>query len=158
MENKHKGIKNVKLFGIFNLFDISIFLLILIILFYFLRPYVFKKKITYKNYIITMKLLEVQPEIAEAVKKGDRIVDRSGRVYGVILEDPIVEPSKKWIETSDGRVVIAEQPVLKDITITFSYRWTSLKYGSDVFKIGYKLKVDSDLWTIEGVVLSIKWR
>jgi len=156
MERRDKGIKNFKLFGLFNLFDISVFLLILIILFYFLRPYIFKKQITYKNYIITMKLLEVPPEIAQAVKKGDRIVDKSGRVYGTILEEPIVEPSKKWVETSDGRVVIAEQPVLKDITITFSYRWTSLKYGSDVFKIGYKLNVDSDLWTIEGIVLSIK--
>lgn len=157
MERRDKGIKNFKLFGLFNLFDISVFLLILIILFYFLRPYIFKKQITYKNYTITMKLLEVPPEIAQAVKKGDRIVDKSGRVYGTILEEPIVEPSKKWVETSDGRVVIAEQPVLKDITITFSYRWTSLKYGSDVFKIGYKLNVDSDLWTIEGIVLSIKW-
>lgn len=157
METKDRGIKNFKIFGIFNLFDISVFILILIILFYLLRPYIFKKQITYKNYTITMKLLEVPPEISNAVKKGDRIVDKSGRVYGVILEDPIVEPSKKWVETSDGRVVIAEQPVLKDITITFSFRWTSLKYGSDVFKIGYKLKVDSDLWTIEGVVLSIKW-
>jgi hypothetical protein len=156
MERRDKGIKNFKLFGLFNLFDISVFLLILIILFYFLRPYIFKKQITYKNYIITMKLLEVPPEVAQAVKKGDRIVDKSGRVYGTILEEPIVEPSKKWVETSDGRVVIAEQPVLKDITITFSYRWTSLKYGSDVFKIGYKLNVDSDLWTIEGIVLSIK--
>jgi len=156
MERRDKGIKNFKLFGLFNLFDISVFLLILIILFYFLRPYIFKKQITYKNYIITMKLLEVPPEIAQAVKKGDRIVDKSGRVYGTILEEPIVEPSKKWVETSDGRVVIAEQPVLKDITIKFSYRWTSLKYGSDVFKIGYKLNVDSDLWTIEGIVLSIK--
>ncbi|MGB9750240.1 MAG: DUF4330 domain-containing protein [Caldisericia bacterium] len=156
MERRDKGIKNFKLFGLFNLFDISVFIIILLILFYFLRPYIFKKEISYKNYTITMKLLEVPPEIGKAVKKGDRIVDKSGRVYGQILEEPIVEQSKKWVETSDGRVVIAEQPVLQDITITFSYRWTSLKYGSDVFKIGYKLTVDSDLWSIEGVVISIK--
>jgi len=156
MERRDKGIKNFKLFGLFNVFDITIFLIILIVLFYFLRPYIFKKEISYKNYTITMKLLEVPPEIAQAVKKGDRIVDKSGRVYGEIIEEPIVESSKKWVETADGRVVIAEQPVLKDITIVFSYRWTSLKYGSEVFKIGYKLTVDSDLWTIEGVVLSIK--
>jgi len=156
MERRDKGIKNFKLFGLFNLFDISVFIIILIVLFYFLRPYIFKKQILYKNYTITMKLLEVPPEISKAVKKGDRIVDKSGRVYGQILEEPIVEQSKKWVETSDGRVVIAEQPVLQDITITFNYKWTSLKYGSDVFKIGYKLKVDSDLWSIEGVVLSIK--
>lgn len=157
METKDRGIKNFKIFGIFNLFDISVFILILITLFYFLRPYIYKKQITYKNYTITMKLLEVQPQIAEAVKKGNRIVDKSGRVYGVILEDPIVEPSQKWVKTSDGRVVIAEQPVLKDITITFSFSSTSLKYGSDVFKVGQKIKIDSELWTIEGVVLSIKW-
>ncbi|MGC9089563.1 MAG: DUF4330 domain-containing protein [Caldisericia bacterium] len=156
MERRDKGIKNFKLFGLFNLFDISVFIIILLILFYFLRPYIFKKEISYKNYTITMKLLEVPPEIGKAVKKGDRIVDKSGRVYGQILEEPIVEQSKKWVETSDGRVVIAEQPVLQDITITFSYRWTSLKYGSDVFKIGYKLTIDSDLWSIEGVVISIK--
>ncbi len=156
MERRDKGIKNFKLFGLFNVFDITVFLIILIVLFYFLRPYIFKKEISYKNYTITMKLLEVPPEIAQAVKKGDRIVDKSGRVYGEIIEEPIVESSKKWVETADGRVVIAEQPVLKDITIVFSYRWTSLKYGSEVFKIGYKLKVDSDLWTIEGIVLSIK--
>lgn len=156
MERRGSGIKKFKLFGIFNLFDISVFVLILIILFYFLSPYLIKKEVSYKNYTITMKLLEVPPEIAQAVKKGDRIVDKAGRVYGTILNEPIVEPSKKWVETSDGRVVIAEQPVLKDITITFSYRWTSLKYGSDVFKIGYKLNIESDLWSLAGVVISIK--
>lgn len=156
MERNSKGLKNFKLFGIFNLFDIAIFILILLFIFYFLKPYIFKKNVVYKDYTITMKLLEVPPEIAKAVKKGDRIVDKAGRVYGKILEEPIVEPSKKWVETSSGEVVIAEQPVLKDITIVFSYRWTSLKYGSEFFKIGYKLMLESDLWTIEGIVLEIK--
>jgi len=82
MERRDKGIKNFKLFGLFNIFDITVFLIILIVLFYFLRPYMFKKEVSYKDYTITMKLLEVPPEIAQAVKKGDRIVDKSGRVYG----------------------------------------------------------------------------
>jgi len=155
MERRNSRLKSFKLFGLFNLFDISVFLLIIIILFYFLKPIFIKKEVTYKNYTITVKLLEVPPEMVSAVKKGDRIVDKSGRVYGKILEDPIVEPSKKWVETADGRVVIAEQPVLKDITIKFSFRSTSLKYGSDVFKIGYQLVIESDLWALSGVVLSI---
>lgn len=155
MERRNSRLKSFKLFGLFNLFDISVFLLIIIILFYFLKPIFIKKEVTYKNYTITVKLLEVPPEMVSAVKKGDRIVDKSGKVYGRILEDPIVEPSKKWVETADGRVVIAEQPVLKDITIKFSFRSTSLKYGSDVFKIGYQLVIESDLWALSGVVLSI---
>lgn len=44
MERRDKGIKNFKLFGLFNIFDITIFLIILIVLFYFLRPYIFKKR------------------------------------------------------------------------------------------------------------------
>lgn len=155
MERRDTRLKSFKLFGLFNLFDIVVFLLIILVLFYFLKPILMKKQVTYNNYIITMKLLEVPPEMASAVKKGDRIVDKSGRVYGFILEEPKVEPSKKWVETSDGRVVIAEQPVLKDITIKFSYKSTSLKYGTDVFKIGYELVVESDLWALKGVVLSI---
>lgn len=155
MERRDRGLKNFKLFGLFNLFDIVVFLLIVFVLFYFLRPLFVKKEVSYKNYTITVKLTEVPPDMASAVKKGDRIVDKSGRFYGVILEEPKVEPSKKWVETSDGRVVIAEQPVLKDITIKFSFRSTSLKYGTDVFKIGYELVVESDLWALKGVVLSI---
>ncbi|MDI6860527.1 MAG: DUF4330 domain-containing protein [Caldisericia bacterium] len=155
MERRDTRLKSFKLFGLFNLFDIVVFLLIILVLFYFLKPILVKKQVTYNNYIITMKLLEVPPEMASAVKKGDRIVDKSGRVYGFILEEPKVEPSKKWVETSDGRVVIAEQPVLKDITIKFSYKSTSLKYGTDVFKIGYELVVESDFWALKGVVLSI---
>ncbi|MCX8094954.1 MAG: DUF4330 domain-containing protein [Caldisericia bacterium] len=155
MEREHRGLKNFKLFGLFNLFDIVVFLLIIIVLFYFIRPLFVKKQVSYKDYIITVKLLEVPPEMANSVKKGDRIVDKSGRVFGKILEDPQIEPSKKWVETSDGRVVIAEQPVLKDIIIKFSFRSTSLKYGTDVFKIGYELVIESDLWALKGVVLSI---
>lgn len=156
MERRERGLRNFKLFGLFNLFDITLFLLIIIVLFYFLRPYFVKKEVVYKNYTITVKLLEVPPDMAEAVKKGDRIVDKSGRVYGKILEEPVVEPSKKWVQTSDGRVVIAEQPVLKDIKIVFSFRSTSLKYGTDVFKIGNELIIESDLWVLKGVVLNIK--
>ncbi|MBC7194786.1 MAG: DUF4330 domain-containing protein [Caldisericia bacterium] len=155
MERRSSRLKNFKLFGLFNLFDILVFLLIIIVLAYFLKPVLTKKKVTYKDYTITVKLIEVPPDMASAIKKGDRIVDKSGKVYGKILEEPIVEPSKKWVETSDGRVVIAEQPVLKDITIKFSFRSTSLKYGSDTFKIGYQLVIESDLWALNGVVLSI---
>lgn len=155
MERRDTRLKNFKLFGLFNLFDIFVFLLIILVLFYFLKPIFIKKEVTYKNYTITVKLLEVPPDMVNTIKKGDRIVDKSGRVYGVILDEPKVEPSKKWVETSDGRVVIAEQPVLKDITIIFSFRSTSLKYGTDVFKIGYELVVESDLWALRGVVLSI---
>lgn len=155
MERKDRGLRSFKLFGLFNLFDIAVFLLIIVVLFYFLRPQFVKKEISYKNYTITVKLTEVPPDMASAVKKGDRIVDKSGRFYGIILEEPIVVPSKKWVETSDGRVVIAEQPVLKDILIKFSFKSTNLKYGTDVFKIGYELVVESDLWALKGVVLSI---
>ena len=155
MERRDNRLKSFKLFGLFNLFDIFVFLLIILVLFYFLKPIFIKKEVTYKNYTISVKLLEVPPDMASAIKKGDRIVDKSGRVYGVILDEPKVEPSKKWVETSDGRVVIAEQPVLKDITIVFSFRSTSLKYGTDVFKIGYELVVESDFWALKGVVLSI---
>jgi hypothetical protein len=155
MERRFSRLKNFKLFGLLNLFDILVLLLIIILLAYFLKPIFIKKNVTYKNYTITVKLLEVPPDMVASIKKGDRIVDKSGKVYGSILEHPIVEPSKKWVETCDGKVVIAEQPVLKDITIKFSFRSTSLKYGSDVFKIGYQIVIESDIWALNGLVLSI---
>ncbi len=155
MERNNKLIK-FKLFGLFNIFDILVFMLILVVGFYFLKPMFSKKEVALNNYIITMKLTEISPEIAKAVKRGDRIIDKSGRYFGSIIEEPKIEPSKKWVETSDGRVVIAEEPVLVDITVKFTFKSRNLKYGKDYFKIGGILTLESDYWTMEGVVIDIE--
>jgi len=155
MERNNKLIK-FKLFGLFNIFDILVFMLILVVGFYFLKPMFSKKEVVLNNYIITMKLTEISPEIAKAVKRGDRIIDKSGRYFGSIIEEPKIEPSKKWVETSDGRVVIAEEPVLVDITVKFTFKSRNLKYGKDYFKIGGILTLESDYWTMEGVVIDIE--
>lgn len=155
MERNNKLIK-FKLFGLFNIFDILVFMLILVVGFYFLKPMFSKKEVALNNYIITMKLTEISPEIAKAVKKGDRILDKSGRYFGSIIEEPKIEPSKKWVETSDGRVVIAEEPVLVDITVKFTFKSRNLKYGKDYFKIGGILTLESDYWTMEGIVIDIE--
>lgn len=155
MERDSKLLK-FKLFGLFNIFDLLVFALILIMVIYFVKPVFVKKEVTVNNYIITMKLTEIPPEIAKAVKKGDRIVDRSGKYFGKIIEEPEIEPSKKWVETSDGRVVIAEEPVLVDVTVKFTFRSISLKYGTDFFKIGGILTLESDYWVLEGTVIDIE--
>ena len=155
MERNNKLIK-FKLFGLFNIFDILVFMLILVVGFYFLKPMFSKKEVALNNYIITMKLTEISPEIAKAVKRGDRIIDKSGRYFGSIIEEPKIEPSKKWVETSDGRVVIAEEPVLVDITVKFTFKSRNLKYGKDYFKIGGIFTLESDYWTMEGVVIDIE--
>ncbi|RLD15270.1 MAG: hypothetical protein DRI28_01160 [Caldiserica bacterium] len=155
MERNNKLIK-FKLFGLFNIFDILVFILILVVGFYFLKPMFSKNEVVLNNYLITMKLTEISPEIAKAVKKGDRIIDKSGRYFGSIIEEPKIEPSKKWVETSDGRVVIAEEPVLVDITAKFTFKSRNLKYGKDYFKIGGILTLESDYWTMEGVVIDIE--
>jgi len=155
MERNNKLIK-FKLFGLFNIFDILVFILILVVGFYFLKPMFSKNEVVLNNYLITMKLTEISPEIAKAVKKGDRIIDKSGRYFGSIIEEPKIEPSKKWVETSDGRVVIAEEPVLVDITVKFTFKSRNLKYGKDYFKIGGILTLESDYWTMEGIVIDIE--
>jgi len=155
MERNNKLLK-FKLFGLFNIFDILVFILILAVGLYFLKPMFLKKEVTLNNYIITMKLTKISPEIAKAVKKGDRIVDKSGRCFGSIIEEPKVEPSKKLVEISDGRVVIAEEPVIVDVTVKFTFKSRNLKYGKDYFKIGKILTLESDYWTIEGVVIDIE--
>ena len=155
MERNSKLLK-FKLFGLFNIFDILVFILILVVGFYFLKPMFSKKEVVLNNYLITMKLTEISPEIAKAVKKGDRIIDKSGRYFGSIIEEPKIEPSKKWVETSDGRVVITEEPVLVDITVKFTFKSRNLKYGKDYFKIGGILTLESDYWTMEGVVIDIE--
>lgn len=85
--------------------------------------------------------LGIDPWLAEAVKVGDQVIDTQGRVVGEIMEKRAV-PSQKIVTTADGRVLIRQDPIKKDVTLVV--KLNTLKQNSvNYFLNIYPVKVGS---------------
>ena len=59
----------------------------------------------------------VDPWIADALEKGQVMKDTTGKIIAEIL-DKEVKPAEKTVITSDGRVLLSEDPLKKDVYLT----------------------------------------
>ena len=65
----------------------------------------------------------VDPWVADAIEKGQIMKDTSGKIIAEIL-DKEVKPAEKVITTSDGRVLLGEDPLKKDVYLTVRLKVT----------------------------------
>lgn len=108
-------------------------------------PRVFEEKIVEARLVdrttVFPETLGVQPWIAEVIKIGDQMRDSQGRVVAEILEKNI-KPAEKIIVTSDGRVLVNQDPLKKDVSLVI--KLDTLKQGETNYFLGeMKIKVDS---------------
>lgn len=57
------------------------------------------------------------PYLIDSIKAGDRVYDSNGNTI-IFVENKRVEESKRLVTTSDGRVLVKTNPLLKDMYIT----------------------------------------
>jgi len=71
-----------------------------------------------------------KPYVADAIKAGDEIKDNNGKTVIKIIEKRVF-PAKKAVTTSDGRVVLRNDPVKKDVYLKLEIQ--ALKMGDRYF-------------------------
>lgn len=94
--------------------------------------------------------IEVFPETlgmfpwrVEAIKVGDQMKDTQGRVVAEILEKR-VKPAEKIVVTSDGRVLLRQDPIKKDVTLVIKLQ-TVKQAGVNYFLDEFKVKVGTSI-------------
>lgn len=95
----------------------------------------------------------IYPWRSEAIQVGDKVKDTQERVVAEIIEKR-VELADKTVITSDGRVLVAKDPLKRDVTLIIRLK-TYNQDGINYFLDDYKVKVGSliflslpkiDLW------------
>lgn len=80
---------------------------------------------------------------AEAIKVGDKMVDSQGRILAEVLEKN-EKPAEKIVVTDDGRVLLREDPLKKDVVLRAKLR-TIQREGVSYFLDDIKIKVGSNI-------------
>jgi hypothetical protein len=65
----------------------------------------------------------VDPWVADAIEKGQTMKDTAGNIIAEIL-DVETKPAERVITTSDGRIVIGDDPLKRDVAMTIRLRVT----------------------------------
>jgi len=134
--------ENGKLFGKINLFDFIIIVLICILLAFGISKIVqryFVKK-SYDQYIIQLKVPNIEEQVAKSIEKGNPIITATGAKFGEIITDPVIKQTEVYVVTSEGIIVPRTQPKLKDvyfsILISVPKGAKTINYGNQTFKVG----------------------
>ncbi len=95
---------------------------------------VVKAQVRYENRSFS-DISGVPEFFADAVKKGDTVVDTKGNILATILDIKIT-PAKRVVVTSNGQSIIIDDPVLKDVYFTIELA-TKEVYGK-LYMFDYK--------------------
>lgn len=109
-----------KLFGLINIIDLGVLLLILALAvggFLYMNRKEAPPLIEMKEYLVTLKCSGFGDDVVNAIKVGDRLYYGMG-LSDIVITDVRVEPAKVDVHTSDGRIIVQDHPTLKDIYVT----------------------------------------
>ncbi len=125
-----------KLFGIINIIDLSV-LLIIVLLAGFAGYKVVGRKLNIassptKDVIVTVRSQLATESVSKSIHPGDSIVGGTTFVDGKI-ESVTVTQADYTTTTDDGRVLVGKHPTRYDLLVTFKVR---VNTGSAVLKIG----------------------
>jgi len=97
--------------------------------------------------------LGTMPWRVEAIKIGDQMKDGQGRVVAEIL-DKEVKPAEKIVVTNDGRVLLRQDPIKKDLILriklkTFKQKGINYFLDDQKVKVSYSISLclpEIDIW------------
>ena len=88
--------------------------------------------------------LGVMPWVVEAVNIGDEMRDTQDTIVAEVL-DKQVKPAEKIVQTSDGRVLVKDDPIKKDLFLTLRLK-TFKQSGVNYFLGDISVKTGSDIF------------
>lgn len=131
-----------RLFGKINLFDFIIIVIICILIAFGISKIIQRYFVTksFDQYIIQLKALNIEEQVAKSIKKGNPIVTTTGSKFGEIITEPIIKQTEVYVVTSEGIIVPRTQPKLKDvyfsILVSVPKGSKTINYGNQTFKVG----------------------
>ena len=94
-----------------------------------------------KEVYVTLYAQQQIPEVADSIKKGDRLVANNQYTNAEVVEVISVNPAVTVSPNSDGKSVKSEHPLWKDITIRIKDKVNPanviLKAGEQEIRVGY---------------------
>lgn len=127
-----------KLFGIINIIDLAVLVIVLLIV-GVVGYKVLGNKIDNalgtdtgaKDIVFTVKCQGRSPVAVAELKKGDKLISVTNYVDAYV-DSFTSYPADVFIQTADGRVVIAKDPYKLDVVITVKMKYVS----GDIIKLG----------------------
>jgi hypothetical protein len=100
----------------------------------------------YDNYKVILRAEDVHPEMVDAIRVGDKLIERSGAVIGTVVEPrPYLVPAEVYVQNREGRIETSIQPKLKDLMITVMVKVPKgqrIKYNTNNLLIGSRLEYE----------------
>ncbi|MTI68179.1 MAG: DUF4330 domain-containing protein [Firmicutes bacterium] len=143
--------KKGKLFGIINIIDLAVLLLIVLIVgavgFRLLgtekNGVGIGKKTEYKEVYVHVKARLKDEELAKEFKKGDKLVEKNTYNSGVI-ESVSYKDGEYTVESEDGNLNLTTHPIWKDIDIVVKQKVDVS--GPTISLGGQEIRVGGDFW------------
>jgi len=149
-----------RVFGLINIIDLLVILLIVAIVgrFVLMQNKQPTGAVT-KNIEVVVHVKEVRDATCNVINEGDIVKEtKTNAVLGKITNIKIV-PSESVVETSDGRLVVAQNPVYKDMYITIQGTGTAsenaIVLGSNEIRVGTSLQLKTNMYSVTSTVLNI---
>lgn len=94
-----------------------------------------------KEVYVTLYAQQQLPEVAQSIKKGDKLVANNQYTNAEVVEVIDVKPAVTVSPNSDGKSVQSEHPLWKDVTILIKDKINpssvTLKAGEQEIRVGY---------------------
>lgn len=149
--------KNGRLFGKLNIIDLLVIIIIAIGLYWVggkIYTRFFSTEEFMDRYRIILRAENVHPEMADSIKAGYKLIERSGNIVGNVDSDPVLRDAIVYVRTPQGtiegstaKLVVNDsvQPKLKDMDIEVHVstpKETRLKYNTQNVLVGSRIEYD----------------
>ncbi|MFZ5634579.1 MAG: DUF4330 domain-containing protein [Bacillota bacterium] len=149
-----------KVFGLINIVDLIILLVVLLVAagaaYKFTRESAQGKKVTVEFQVVVP---HVRPELAEAVKVGDRMV-QGGSYTNVIVKDVQVKQGYSVNVDARGQRVESYDPHLKDVYVTITgptvLYSAAISMGGQDIRVGKDYYVKSRDYELKGTIIKVE--
>lgn len=151
-----------KLFGFINLFDLLLLILVVIVgtfgVMKVVKHYTVKQQMEY--YTLEVRAINLDEVIVSSLKNGDIFRHANGASFGIIVNNPVSQPTQVYVTTPQGTLVARAQPKLKDVDFMMIVQVPAgskeIKYGNQTFKTGATGFLETHLSKYTILVTSIK--
>lgn len=137
-----------KLFGKINIIDLLVIIVLIVGLAFggykILSRYFIHTD--YENYVVVLRAEDVHPEMVDAIRIGDDLIERSGAIVGTVIEPrPYLTDSEVYVQNREGKIETSIQPKLKDLMITVLVKTPvgqRIRYNTNNLLIGSRLEYE----------------
>lgn len=149
-----------KLFGKLNIIDLLVIIVLIaglafggykVLSRYFIHT-------DYEKYVVVLRAEDVHPEMVDAIRIGDDLIERSGGVVGTVIEPrPYLMDSEVFVQNREGKIETTIQPKLKDLVITVLIDTPvgqRIRYNTNNLLIGSRLEYE---FATEGTFKTIRY-